>query len=75
MNRTILLTAALAASAPLGTLAQNAPPRAIRAVVPIVIAHGDPKREYEQLFDLGVDGVFSDFADMAVQARSLWSRR
>ena len=36
---------------------------------------GDPEREYAQFFDLGVDGVFSDFSDMAVQARDLWSRR
>jgi glycerophosphoryl diester phosphodiesterase len=30
---------------------------------------GDPLREYRQLFRLGVDGVFSDFTDTAVEAR------
>jgi glycerophosphoryl diester phosphodiesterase len=35
---------------------------------------GDPEREYNQFFSLGVDGVFSDFADAAVHARDLWSR-
>ena len=33
---------------------------------------GDPRREYEQLFALGVDGVFSDFTDHAVAARARW---
>ncbi len=36
---------------------------------------GDPEREYNQFFSLGVDGVFSDFADAAVQARDHWSHR
>lgn len=36
---------------------------------------GDPEREYNQLFSLGVDGVFSDFPDAAVQARDHRSRR
>ena len=36
---------------------------------------GDPGREYEQFFRLGVDGLFSDFSDTAVRAREAWSRR
>jgi glycerophosphoryl diester phosphodiesterase len=32
---------------------------------------GDPAREYDQFFSLGVDGLFSDFADAAVRARDL----
>lgn len=35
---------------------------------------GDPEREYARFFELGVDGVFSDFSDAAVRARSSWSR-
>jgi len=31
---------------------------------------GDPGKEYDQFFSLGVDGVFSDFADTAVTART-----
>ncbi|HTE63186.1 MAG TPA: glycerophosphodiester phosphodiesterase family protein, partial [Solirubrobacteraceae bacterium] len=31
--------------------------------------NGDPLAEYELFFQLGVDGVFSDFADTAVAAR------
>ena len=31
---------------------------------------GDPKREYKQFFALGVDGLFSDFADTALAARA-----
>jgi len=34
----------------------------------------EPAREYDQFFSLGVDGVFSDFADVAVRARDDWSR-
>jgi glycerophosphoryl diester phosphodiesterase/CTP:molybdopterin cytidylyltransferase MocA len=30
---------------------------------------GDPEKEYDQFFSLGVDGVFSDFADTAIHAR------
>jgi glycerophosphoryl diester phosphodiesterase len=30
---------------------------------------GDPLREYRQFFRLGIDGVFSDFTDTAVEAR------
>jgi glycerophosphoryl diester phosphodiesterase len=32
----------------------------------------DPKKEYFRFFDLGVDGLFSDFADQAIQARDEW---
>lgn len=32
---------------------------------------GDPLAEYVQFFDLGVDGVFSDFPDAAVKARNI----
>ena len=28
---------------------------------------GDPRREYEQFAALGVDGLFSDFPDVAVE--------
>jgi glycerophosphoryl diester phosphodiesterase len=31
---------------------------------------GDPKAEYKRFFELGVDGLFSDFADTAVAARA-----
>lgn len=31
---------------------------------------GDPKEEYKQFFRLGVDGMFSDFADTALAARA-----
>lgn len=33
---------------------------------------GDPVAELQDCFDAGVDGVFSDFADTAVRARSQW---
>lgn len=33
---------------------------------------GDPGKEYDQFFSLGVDGLFSDFSDTAVRARELW---
>jgi glycerophosphoryl diester phosphodiesterase len=39
---------------------------------------GDPEREYDQFFALGVDGLFSDFSDVAVRAREStipWQRR
>jgi glycerophosphoryl diester phosphodiesterase len=36
---------------------------------------GEPEREYEQFFDLGVDGLFSDVSDIAVQARDAWQRK
>lgn len=34
----------------------------------------NPTKEYEQFFSLGIDGVFSDFADTAVRARDTWRR-
>jgi glycerophosphoryl diester phosphodiesterase len=36
---------------------------------------GDPLREYLAFYELGVDGVFSDFPDTAHTARALWARR
>lgn len=36
---------------------------------------GDPEREYDQFFSLGVDGLFSDFPDAAVRARNRWKQR
>jgi glycerophosphoryl diester phosphodiesterase len=33
----------------------------------------DPEAEYHQFFSLGVDGVFSDFPNIAVSARDSWS--
>jgi glycerophosphoryl diester phosphodiesterase len=33
---------------------------------------GEPEREYEQFFTLGVDGLFSDFSDVAVRVRERW---
>lgn len=36
---------------------------------------GDPIREYLQFYDLGVDGVFSDNADLAYQAREVWRKK
>jgi glycerophosphoryl diester phosphodiesterase len=35
---------------------------------------GDPKREYKQFYALGVDGLFSDFADTALAARAEFLR-
>jgi glycerophosphoryl diester phosphodiesterase len=35
---------------------------------------GEPEREYEQFFALGVDGVFSDFPDVALRARDSVAR-
>ncbi len=34
--------------------------------------NGDPKAEYLQFYRLGVDGVFSDFTDTALQAREAY---
>ena len=34
---------------------------------------GEPSREYEEFFKLGVDGVFSDFTDHAIAARKKYS--
>lgn len=36
---------------------------------------GDPGKEYDQFFSLGVDGLFSDFPDTAVKARDAWRQR
>ncbi|HEY4590986.1 MAG TPA: glycerophosphodiester phosphodiesterase family protein, partial [Thermoanaerobaculia bacterium] len=36
---------------------------------------GDPGKEYDQFFSLGVDGLFSDFSDTAVRAREAWRQR
>jgi glycerophosphoryl diester phosphodiesterase len=33
---------------------------------------GNPVKEYLTFYELGVDGLFTDFADTAVVARSLW---
>jgi glycerophosphoryl diester phosphodiesterase len=35
---------------------------------------GDPAAEYRQFFELGVDGLFSDFPDIAVAARATWRK-
>jgi len=35
---------------------------------------GDPKREYQEFFALGIDGVFSDFPDTALAVRAEWSK-
>lgn len=35
---------------------------------------GDPKKEYLAFYSLGVDGVFSDFADTAIAARDTFLR-
>ncbi len=35
---------------------------------------GDPAAEYRQFFELGVDGLFSDFPDTAVAAREAWRK-
>lgn len=37
-------------------------------------AHGDVRGELLALLDAGVDGIFSDFPDEAVQARKAWLR-
>lgn len=36
---------------------------------------GDPIKEYEQFYQLGVDGVFSDFPDTAIAARNQFANR
>lgn len=36
--------------------------------------NGDEQSEYFDLFNLGVDGVFTDFADTGVKARESWMR-
>lgn len=35
----------------------------------------DPLAEYAQFYELGIDGVFSDFADTALKARAQWRAR
>ena len=35
----------------------------------------DPLHEYRRFYELGIDGVFSDFADTALKARSEWASR
>jgi glycerophosphoryl diester phosphodiesterase len=37
-------------------------------------ATGDAPAEYRRYFDLGVDGLFSDYPDTAVAARGVWLR-
>jgi glycerophosphoryl diester phosphodiesterase len=36
---------------------------------------GDPQQEYLQFFELGVDGVFTEFPDTAVAARETYSKK
>jgi glycerophosphoryl diester phosphodiesterase len=36
---------------------------------------GNPIHEYLAFYELGVDGVFSDFPDTALTARALWARK
>jgi len=38
-------------------------------------AHGDMKGEVSRYLDMGVDGVFSDFPGLAVEARDAWVAR
>lgn len=40
-----------------------------------VAEHGDALGEYLTFFDAGVDAMFSDFTDTAVEARRLWAER
>lgn len=35
----------------------------------------DPMKEYFEYFEMGIDGVFSDFADTALAARDEWTKR
>lgn len=35
----------------------------------------DPLREYQRFYELGIDGVFSDFSDTALKARNDWKAR
>ncbi len=35
----------------------------------------DPLNEYQRFFELGIDGVFSDFSDTALKARAKWASR
>lgn len=35
----------------------------------------DPLKEYRRFYELGIDGVFSDFSDTALKARAEWASR
>ena len=37
--------------------------------------NGDPKHEYLQYYEIGLDGLFSDFADTALAARAEYLRQ
>ncbi|MDY6949572.1 MAG: glycerophosphodiester phosphodiesterase [Pseudomonadota bacterium] len=37
--------------------------------------HNDPMNEYRRFYELGIDGVFSDFSDTALRARAEWASR
>ncbi|HSK96865.1 MAG TPA: glycerophosphodiester phosphodiesterase family protein, partial [Euzebyales bacterium] len=39
-----------------------------------LMATGDAPAEYRTYFDLGVDGLFSDYPDTAVATRTAWLR-
>ncbi len=49
-------------------------PYTFRSDKPFLNTHygQDARKEYFHFFNLGVDGVFSDFADQAIQAREEW---
>lgn len=49
-------------------------PYTFRSDKPFLTAeyNGDPTKEYIRFFELGVDGLFSDFTDQAIQARAEW---
>jgi glycerophosphoryl diester phosphodiesterase len=37
--------------------------------------NNDPLQEYRRFYELGIDGVFSDFSDTALKARAAWASR
>ena len=37
--------------------------------------NNDPLQEYRRFYELGIDGVFSDFSDTALKARAEWAAR
>lgn len=37
--------------------------------------NNDPLEEYRRFYELGIDGVFSDFSDTALKAREAWASR
>ncbi len=37
--------------------------------------NSDPLQEYRRFYELGIDGVFSDFSDTALKARAEWESR